>query len=164
VDCLLADTAFRPGQYLTFRLAGQDFAVEANRVRGILPVHEMVMLAETLQCSPAWAEGVASLSGRDFLVIDLRRKLKLLAPARGRDPMIVVLEYTAPQGLQLVGFVADRVSGLVQARERDYRRGKLHTAGRPRRVLDPDAIAERHVGRTPTSAPDPLVRLPAANS
>jgi chemotaxis signal transduction protein len=145
VDCLLAAEAFRPGQYLTFRLAGQDFAVDADRVRGILPLHEMALLAETPPCSPAWAEGVASLGGEDFPVVDLRRRLQLPAPRRGRDPMIVVVEHATPAGLQLVGFVADRVAGLVKARASDYRRAKLRTSGRPRRVLDPDAITEQDV-------------------
>jgi chemotaxis signal transduction protein len=141
VDCLLDAAAFRPGRYLAFRIAGQEFAVDAGRVRGILPIHELAAIEEALPCSPACAEGVASLGGRDFPVIDLRSKLRLRAPARGRERVIVVVEHAAPQGWQLVGFVADRVSGLIKARENDYRRGKLHTPGRPRRILDPDAIA-----------------------
>jgi chemotaxis signal transduction protein len=160
VDCLLADAAYRPGRYLAFRIAGQEFAIDAGRVRGILPIHEMAAIEEASACSPACAEGVASLGGWDFQVIDLRSRLRLSRPARGRDRMIVVVEHAAPQGWQLVGFVADRVSGLIKARENDYRRGKLHTPGRPRRLLDPDAICgdavcDEDVGRTPTSAPDP---------
>jgi len=158
VDCLLSAAAFRPGRYLTFRLAGQDFAVDADRVRGIVPLHEMVLLAET-PLSPAWAEGVASLGGHDFPVIDLRSRLQLPAPRRGRDPMIVVVEHAASVGLQLVGFVADRVAGLVKARADDYRHGKLRTRGRPRRILDLDAITKQDVGGTPTFASDE-VRLP----
>lgn len=57
--------------------------------------------------------------------------------------MIVVAEVNVAEGLQLVGFVADRVSDVVTARERDYTRGKLRTGGRPRVVLDPDAILSR---------------------
>jgi chemotaxis signal transduction protein len=139
VDGLLSASAFRAGQYLTFRLAGREFAVDGERVRGILPLHEMIATAEAPQ-APLWAEGFASLGRQYFPVIDLRRKLRLQAPAHGRDPMIVVLEHTPDESLKLVGFVADRISGLVKARERDYRGGKLRTGGRPRRVLDPDAL------------------------
>jgi len=57
--------------------------------------------------------------------------------------VIVVAEVNVAEGLQLVGFVADRVSDVVTARERDYTRGKLRTGGRPRVVLDPDAILSR---------------------
>jgi chemotaxis signal transduction protein len=139
VDCLLDAAAFRPGQYLTFRLAGQHLAIRADCVRGILPLHELAVFSEAGLGQAHSAAGFASLGGQGFPVIDLRRKLRIAAPARGREPMIVVLKQSAPEG-QLVGFVADRVSGVIDARERDYRHGKLHTSGRPRRVLDPDAI------------------------
>ena len=155
MDCLLAAAAFRPGTYLAFRLAGQEFAIEARCVRGILPVHEMDALSEPSDWPPEWAQGVATLGGQDFPVVDLRRKLHLPRPARGRDPMIVVLEGGASERFRLVGFVADRVSGIVKAREYDYRRGKLRASGRPRRVLDVDAIASfDSVDRTPAGQTD----------
>jgi chemotaxis signal transduction protein len=76
-------------------------------------------------------------------VVDLRGKLHLAPGVRGRDPVIVVVEVNTTVGLQLAGFIADRVSNVVTARERDYRRGKLRTGGRPRIVLDPDSILAR---------------------
>jgi purine-binding chemotaxis protein CheW len=124
------------GKYLTFRVAGREFAMDATRVRGILPIHELVLL-ETL---PAGLRGVAMMGGRDFPVVDLKSKLGLTKALGGRTPCIVVVEVTATGGARLVGFVADRVSAVVQLRERDFRNGIARTKGRRRRVLDPDEI------------------------
>lgn len=140
MDCLLAPEAFRPGEYLMFRVAGKEFAIEAGCVRGVLPLQEMVALTEAAKYFPACAAGAASLGGHDFPVIDLRRKLRLAGPGRGRVRVIVVVELAGPDRPQMVGFVTDRVSGVIKARVNDYRRGKLRTSGRPRRVLDPKAL------------------------
>jgi chemotaxis signal transduction protein len=132
---------FRPGQYLTFRLARREFAVDASRVRAILPFHELAPIGPRAGGRTGWLAGFASLEGGlHFPVIDLAAKLRLPAAARARQPSIVVLETATPDGLRLAGFVADGVSDVVTARERDFRSGKLRMGGRPRRVLDPDSI------------------------
>ena len=131
--CLLDAAAFRAGQYLTFRIAREDFAVEAERVRGILPLHEIANLREV---QPGLL-GVVWLGEREVRLVDLCGRLGLAESARGREPMIVVVERGSGE---LLGFVADRVSGLVEARHRHYSRGKLRAGGRPRRVLDPEAL------------------------
>ena len=94
--------------------------MDATQVRGILPIHE--------------------LGGRDFPVIDLRSKLGLTKASGGRMPCIVVVEVRANGGQQLAGFIADRVSNVVELRKRDLRKGMMRGRGRPRRVLDPDEI------------------------
>ena len=124
------------GKYLTFRVARQDFAMDAARVRGILPIQELVA-PETLH---SWLRGFAALGGRDFPVVDLRSKLGLAHASGGRQPCIVVVEVIAANGRRLAGFIADRVSDVVQLRERDVRNGMTRARGRPRRVLDPDQI------------------------
>jgi chemotaxis signal transduction protein len=141
--------AFRPGRYLTFRMAQREFAMEAERVRGILPLRELseLSLPAARSCTAGlpvplqeWVRGIASLHGREFLVIDLAGKLRLPQPVHGRDPVILVAEVNTAQGLQLVGFIADRACDVIVARERDYRLGKLRRGGRPRIVLDPDIV------------------------
>ncbi len=125
----------------------------ASRVRAILPSQEFTPLGNTIAESrpllgafgeAAWLEkwtcGFAALRGRAFPVIDLRAKLGIPYGSRGRQPCIVVVEVGTPLGPQLAGFVADRISEIVQARERDFSRGKLRAAGRPRHVLDPEIL------------------------
>jgi chemotaxis signal transduction protein len=118
------------GQYLTFRVARQDFAMNTTRVRGILPVHQMVASGLPAIC------GFAIIGGRDFPVVDLAAKLGIAPGTHGREPFIIAVEV----GGRLVGFIADRVSEVLDLRQRDFRNGMVRTQGRPRRVLDPDQI------------------------
>jgi purine-binding chemotaxis protein CheW len=120
------------GKYLTFRVARQDFAVSADCVRGILPVHEMV----ALETPHNFVCGFAAVGGRDFPVVDLRAKLDIPHGSHGREPFIVVVETSG----KLAGFIADRISEVLDLRPRDFRNGAVRGHGRPRRVLDPDQI------------------------
>ena len=124
--------------YLTFRVARQDLALAADRVRGILPPSELVpwpgVRPDLL--------GVATLKGRTVAVIDLGRKLGLPPDARpGPKPKIVIVEVTggAQASLDhpfLAGFMADRVCDVVVYRSRDLHKGMLRGEGRPRKLID----------------------------
>ncbi len=131
--------AFPAGQYLTFRVARDEFAMDATRVRGILPVHEMTVVEKIEEDAPAFLVGFARLRAATVPVIDLRGKLGLRHGAQGRQPCIVVVEAGTAEGPRLAGFIADRVSEVVNARARDFRAGRLRI-GRPRRVLDADVV------------------------
>ena len=125
-------------RYLTFRVARQDFAIDAERVRGILPFKDLVAVP---RARPSLA-GIASLGGRPLAVFDLCVKLGLPNVSKGRQPRIVVIEVVFGEGRRhLAGFVADRVSDVVAYRDRDFSHGSLRGTGRPRRLLDPDKIA-----------------------
>jgi chemotaxis signal transduction protein len=123
---------YKAGKYLTFRVARQDFAMRADCVRGILPMHEMI----SLEAPHEWIRGFAAVGGRDFPVVDLSSKLDIAPGSHGREPFIVAVEV----GGRLAGFVADRVTEVVDLRVRDFRGGIARAQGRPRRVLDPDQI------------------------
>jgi chemotaxis signal transduction protein len=116
---------------MTFRVARQDFAMSIEFVRGILPVHQMT-------ASPAheWICGFAAVSGRDFPVVDLRVKLAIPHGSHGREPFIIVVQHDG----RLVGFIAERVSEVIELRARDFRNGMVRTHGRARRVLEPNQI------------------------
>ena len=100
-------------EYLPFRIAGRDFVVDASRVRAIVPFD-----------GPQHRHLVP--------VIDLRKRLGLPDVVYGRRQFLVVLD--------LACFVVDYVSDLIRGSQKDCRGGKLHTGGRPRRVLDPDSL------------------------
>jgi chemotaxis signal transduction protein len=136
VEITSARPAFRPGKYVTFRVARQDFAMDAARIRAILPLHQLV----ALETSHPWLRGFASWGGHEFPVVDLRNKFGLPRASRGRAPCIVAVTIEAAGGRRLAGFVADRVSAVVNLRERDFRNGVAHAKGRPRRLLDLDQI------------------------
>lgn len=106
--------------------------MEVEWVRGLMPTQEVV----PLETPHSWLCGFSALRGRDFPVVDLRSKLGMPNGSHGRKPCVIVVGI----GTRLIGFVADRVSEVISARERDLRNGVLHTSGRSRKVLDPDQI------------------------
>ena len=126
---------FRSGEYLTFRLGGQEFAIDAKHVKGIVPMHDMEAADDDGSLL-----GHAKLQGYEFAVINLAGHLKLRPGERGRSPCIVVID-----GVSVIGFPVDGVSGIVMARAHDYRHGKLRI-GRPRRILDADALTKETGG------------------
>ena len=101
--------------YLPFRVAGRDFAIDASRVRAIVPFEGR-------------RQGVS--------VIDLREKFGLPQAVYGRRQFLIVTETARGP----VGFVADYVSDLIQATQRECRGGKLRAGGRPKQILDPDSL------------------------
>jgi chemotaxis signal transduction protein len=66
----------------------------------------------------------------------LQAKLGIEPGVRGREPFIIVLEI----GDKLVGFIADRVSAILDLRGWDFRNGAIRTRGRARLVLEPAEI------------------------
>src|SRR5204862_4483727 len=123
-----------PKSYLTFRVARQDLAMEAARVRGILPLSELVLLPGVRTS----LLGIASLHGKVVAVLDLCTKLDLPNIGSGTQPKIVVLEVGSGGSQHMAGFVADRVSDVVLYRDRDLRSGSLRGKGRPRKLIDFD--------------------------
>jgi chemotaxis signal transduction protein len=143
-----------PAQYLTCRVARQDFAMLASRVRGILPIHDLLPIEAPEAADPepglsnsgprlsdfGMIRGVATLRGRDLPVVDLRHRLGIAQGPHGRQPHVIVVEVGSESGPRLLGFVADRISEVVTMRERDFRNGSVRLNGRARRVLNPDLI------------------------
>lgn len=128
--------------------------MEASCVLGLLPASELRKFDaawEGLRPAMAslfgplplqWVCGVASMRGIDFPVIDLPAKLGLPSGKQGRNPCIVAVKIQTKHGRKLAGFLADRVSDVVRARERDFLNGKLRVSGRARRVIDPESLLE----------------------
>jgi chemotaxis signal transduction protein len=125
------ETVYKAGKYLTFRVARQDFAMSIASVRSILPVHQMIPIV-----GREWVCGLAAVGGREFPVVDLRAKFGIPNGTRGREPFIIVVEIEE----RLAGFIADRVSEVLELRGRDFRNGAVRTQGRVRKVLEPAQI------------------------
>jgi chemotaxis signal transduction protein len=144
VETRADESAGRAGRYLTFRIARQDFAMEIRTVRGILPSHDMESVQEPwpalISYFGEWICGFATLRGRNLPVIDLRSKLHLPHASQGRNRCIVAIEVKTPDGPLLAGFLADRVTDVVQARECDFSRGKLRVSGRLRQLIEPGML------------------------
>ena len=112
--------------------------MDAMRIRGLLPLHDMQLLDQPQQ----WIVGIAAIRGRDFPVVDLCEKLGVRHSSHGRTPCIVAVEVA---GARLIGFIADRVSEVITLRNPDLSSGTLRIAGRTRRIFDPDKILSEEV-------------------
>lgn len=122
-------------EYLTFRAARQDCAIEAGCVRAILPWHELIPPIPGAPREPNLA-GYASWRGETFSVIDLADRLGFPPSTRGRSPGIVVVETAVVEMGGLAGFTVDGISEVIHVRPRDFRGGKIRAGGRPRRVVE----------------------------
>ena len=122
-------------QYLAFRVARQDLALDSALVRAILPVQEMTPITS----SRPGVIGVVNLMGGTVVVVDLRMRLNLATASSGSQRRIVVVQTSAGH---LAGFIADRVADVIRYRARDLKNGILRGIGRARRVVDIDRVVE----------------------
>ncbi len=134
-------------QYLAFRVARQDLALDSSLVRAIIPVQEMMPITS----ARPGVIGVVNVMGGAVVIVDLRARLKLSAASQGSQRKIVIVQ---TGGGHLAGFIADRVADVIRYRSRDLRNGILRGIGRARRVVDVDRVVEE----------DDLVRLWAVPS
>ncbi len=124
------------GQYMTFRIARQGFALDVTRVRGLLPMHDMI----ALDVPEGWILGIAAFRGVDFPVVDVRGKLGIAHGSHGRQPCIVAVDVSTPYGTQIAGFIADRISEVITVRSLNIQDGSIRISGRPRRIFNPDVL------------------------
>ena len=123
------------GKFITFRIGRQGFIMDAARIRGLLPIHEL----DRLRRPQGWIVAIASVSGQDFPVVDLAAKLGLGTGDRGCIPCIVAVQNVRGR---LIGFIADRVTNVIALNNPDLSTGTVRVQGRARRVLDPDAVLD----------------------
>lgn len=91
----------KSGQYLSFRLGSEWFAVPIELVREINRVGEITPVPR----SPEFLSGVINLRGKIVPVVDLRLKMGMEQKAFDRQTCIVVFELTSG----LVGGIVDSV-------------------------------------------------------
>lgn len=90
-------------EIVTFLLADEQYAIEANFVREVYPLTDLV----PLPCTPPFVVGVINVRGQILSVIDLKRFFDI--PDRGASDLNKVIILHA-QGLE-VGILADVIVG-----------------------------------------------------
>lgn len=93
-------------QYLTFKLAGEEYGI------GILMVQEIRGWSEVtaIPHAPAWVLGVMDLRGVAVPIIDLRRRFELEPAAFGPSTVVIVVRVPDAVQPRTLGLVVDAVS------------------------------------------------------
>lgn len=100
----------RPGQYLTFFLAGEEYGAA---VLGLKEIIEYSTLT-TVPATPPWVRGVINLRGAVVPVIDLGVKFGLPETEVTKRTCIVIVEVYIEGEPAVMGILADAVSQVVQ--------------------------------------------------
>ena len=105
----MATTDVQATQYLTFRLAGDDYAV------GVLRVREIIEYAPPTRvpAAPPVIRGVINLRGSVVPVADLAVKFRLGAQPVTKRSCIVIVDARLGDEATVVGLVADAVSQVI---------------------------------------------------
>ncbi len=97
------------GQYLTFSLGDEEFALEISKVREVLDYTSITKVPR----APDFMRGVINLRGNVVPIIDLRLTLGMSAIERSVDTCIVIAEVEIDgEGIQM-GALADSVQEVV---------------------------------------------------
>jgi purine-binding chemotaxis protein CheW len=102
-------------QYLTFQLAGEEYAVEILRVREILRFEEVTRVPT----APAAIRGVLNLRGSVVPVVDLAVRMGLAETPVTRRTCIVIVEVALAGTPVVMGVMAEAVSQVMDIQPGD---------------------------------------------
>lgn len=97
-------------QYLSFFLAGEEFALGILQVKEIIEFDTMTRVPG----SPPWVRGVTNLRGSVLPVVDLAVKFGLPPCTVTRRSCIVVVELTAQDERVVMGVLADAIGQVLE--------------------------------------------------
>jgi len=101
------------GQYLTFFVAGEEYAVNILKVKEIIEYDTVTTVPNTAP----WIRGVTNLRGNVVPVIDLAVKFGLPASPVSKFSCIVITEVSYDGEKLTMGVMADSVSQVLDLRE-----------------------------------------------
>jgi purine-binding chemotaxis protein CheW len=105
-----AESVERIGQYLSFRLDGELFAMDVARVREVIDRTEMTRIPRM----PEFMRGVINLRGNVVPVVDLQMKFGIGQVEMTVDTCIVVLEVNMDEEATVVGALVDAVQEVFE--------------------------------------------------
>ena len=101
-----ASSAAESGEFLTFRLGGEEYGIDILRVQEIRSYEQPTRIAN----APAFIKGVVNLRGVIVPIIDLRLKLGCEAAEYNAFTVVIVLNVKG----RVVGAVVDSVSDVLE--------------------------------------------------
>lgn len=96
--------------FLTFRLGGESYALNALHVHTVLPA----VALRRLDQAPAYVAGLLDYQGQALPVLDLCQMCLERPTASHYSTRIVVVHYPTPRGGSLLGLRAEKVTELVR--------------------------------------------------
>ncbi len=107
------NNSFDQTQYLTFHLAGEEYAVGILQVREIITYGTLTKVPHT----PPSIRGVINLRGNVVPVVDLGLKFGLTASPVTDRTCIVIVEADINESRAVMGVIADSVSQVISMSE-----------------------------------------------
>jgi purine-binding chemotaxis protein CheW len=104
-------------QYLTFKLAGEEYGVDILRVQEIKGWEHATRLPQ----SPHYVLGVMNLRGAVVPILELRRRFSLESVAFGATTVVIVVKASGPRGERTVGLVVDAVCEVYHVSIKDMK-------------------------------------------
>ena len=98
------------GQYMTFKLGNELFAISVAQVSEVLEVSQITRVPT----APAYMRGVANVRGQATPVVDLRLKFGLLPSPDTVHTRIIVMELELDGETTILGGVADSVHEVIE--------------------------------------------------
>jgi purine-binding chemotaxis protein CheW len=102
-------------QYLTFFLAGEEYAISLLKVKEIIEYHTVTTVPKT----PQWIRGVINLRGAVVPVVDLAVKFGIEERPVTRTTCVVIIEGCFEDQSATMGVIADAVSQVIDLSEKD---------------------------------------------
>lgn len=105
----------KPGKYITFRLAGEDYGIYILSVKEIIGMMNVTKVPRT----PDFVRGVINLRGKVHPVIDLRKRFGMPEKEDDERTPIIIVEIKNQQTTSHLGIVVDAVSEVLNVGEDD---------------------------------------------
>ena len=105
----------KAGEYLTFLLGGEEYAINILKVKEILEFDVITAVPNT----PTWISGVLNLRGGVIPVVDLAVKFGMPPTPRTRLTCTIVTEVEHEDETSTIGVLAEEVCQVINLPSRD---------------------------------------------
>ena len=106
----MSTTITEIGQYITFKLGQELFAINVSQVREVLELSQITRVPT----APEYMRGVVNVRGKAIPVVDLRMKFGLPSTQDTVNSRIVVMELELDGEVTIIGGIADSVHEVIE--------------------------------------------------
>ena len=106
----LEEEELEKSEWLSFKLAGLDYAVDILRVQEI----RVWQSSTRIPYSPSYVNGLINLRGAIVPIVDLRLRLGLEQKEYDAETVVLIMDVELDEGSKTLGIVVDAISEVVQ--------------------------------------------------